>query len=65
MSQMIGLLLNYLCSGYSDNPVTVTLFPCLNGVTVSGDLCTWLPIVFTEYIIAGPKLSEETLAVCC
>ena len=40
MSQLIGLLLNYL-SGYSDNLVTVTLFPCPEGVTVrSGDLCT-------------------------
>ena len=29
-------------SGYSDNLFSVTLFPCPNGVTVSGDLCIWL-----------------------
>ena len=35
MSQMIGLLLT--THGYSDNLVTVTLFPCREGVTVSGE----------------------------
>ena len=37
---MISLLVNYTYA-YSDNLVTVTLFPCPNTVTVSNRLCIY------------------------
>ena len=41
-------------SAYSDNLVTVTLFPCPEGVTVSGDLC----ICFTgKYLLTVTRFA--------
>ena len=57
MSQMIGLLQRNTTSGYSDNLVTLTLFPCPKGVTVIGDLCTKRP---GYRIVLGYSKSRHT-----